>query len=95
MSTLILSLLIFLTACLGLSKKSHSLMMALLYLELCNASIFLCLSCSVPLLSTSPVSPILFLLGCVCEGALGLSVLVVVARCHGSDYVGTSGITAL
>nr|YP_010411413.1 NADH dehydrogenase subunit 4L [Agrilus sichuanus]URN73059.1 NADH dehydrogenase subunit 4L [Agrilus sichuanus] len=77
------------TVCLGLlvfcSKRKH-LLLTLLSLEFIVLSLYLMSSFSLSVLSYEFFFLMIFLTFSVCEGALGLSILVSLIRTHGNDY---------
>nr|YP_009175508.1 NADH dehydrogenase subunit 4L [Phyllomimus detersus]ALG66360.1 NADH dehydrogenase subunit 4L [Phyllomimus detersus] len=67
------------------SNRSHLLAM-LLSLEFMVLSMFLLLFVLFNFFDSEIYFLMLFLSFCVCEGALGLSILVLLIRTHGNDY---------
>nr|YP_010184804.1 NADH dehydrogenase subunit 4L [Nipponacmea fuscoviridis]QHE50288.1 NADH dehydrogenase subunit 4L [Nipponacmea fuscoviridis]QVH34241.1 NADH dehydrogenase subunit 4L [Nipponacmea fuscoviridis] len=82
---------LFIMGGVGLAIHNQSLLMALLHLEICNLATFLILMSNLSN-SVSPAILILFLCLLVSEAAIGLAVLVMMARCHGSDYMTSVGV---
>nr|YP_001853759.1 NADH dehydrogenase subunit 4L [Saturnia boisduvalii]ABQ63471.1 NADH dehydrogenase subunit 4L [Saturnia boisduvalii]QUG09890.1 NADH dehydrogenase subunit 4L [Saturnia japonica] len=67
------------------SKNKH-LLIVLLSLEFIVLSIFLFLSLFLSFIEYDMYMLMVFLVFSVCEGALGLSILVSMIRTHGNDY---------
>nr|AIN37264.1 NADH dehydrogenase subunit 4L [Dixella sp. ZK-2014] len=67
------------------SNRSH-LLSTLLSLEFIVLSLFLFLFIYLNMMNYELYFSMIFLTFCVCEGALGLSVLVSMIRTHGNDY---------
>jgi NADH-ubiquinone oxidoreductase chain 4L len=67
------------------SRRKH-LLSTLLSLELIVLSLFILLFIFLNLLSYELYFSIIFLTFRVCEGALGVSILVSIIRTHGNDY---------
>nr|YP_007517105.1 NADH dehydrogenase subunit 4L [Procecidochares utilis]AGG10668.1 NADH dehydrogenase subunit 4L [Procecidochares utilis]UXG57164.1 NADH dehydrogenase subunit 4L [Procecidochares utilis] len=67
------------------SNRKHLLSM-LLCLEFIMLNLFLFLFMYLSLMDYSMYFSMIFLIFCVCEGALGLSILVSLIRTHGNDY---------
>nr|WFP43301.1 NADH dehydrogenase subunit 4L [Chloracris brunneri] len=67
------------------SNRSHLLAM-LLSLEFMVLSMFLMLFVLLNLFENEIYFLMVFLSFCVCEGALGLSVMVLLIRTHGNDF---------
>lgn len=70
------------------SNRKH-LLSTLLRLEFIVLRLFLLLFIYLNLYNFERFFRIVFLTFCVCEGALGLSVLVSIIRTHGNDYFQT------
>nr|YP_010329807.1 NADH dehydrogenase subunit 4L [Lamoria adaptella]UNP54556.1 NADH dehydrogenase subunit 4L [Lamoria adaptella] len=68
-----------------ISKRKH-LLIVLLSLEFIVLSIFFFLLIYFELVDESLYMLMVFLVFSVCEGALGLSILVSMIRTHGNDY---------
>nr|YP_010383242.1 NADH dehydrogenase subunit 4L [Saturnia japonica]QYK91418.1 NADH dehydrogenase subunit 4L [Saturnia japonica]UEQ12621.1 NADH dehydrogenase subunit 4L [Saturnia japonica] len=68
-----------------ISKNKH-LLIVLLSLEFIVLSIFLFLSLFLSFIEYDMYMLMVFLVFSVCEGALGLSILVSMIRTHGNDY---------
>nr|WFD61204.1 NADH dehydrogenase subunit 4L [Carrikerella sp.] len=73
------------------SKRKH-LLMTLLSLEYIVLVLFLNLYYSVLMMSSELYISMIFLSFAVCEGALGLSILVSMIRTHGNDYFYSFGL---
>nr|YP_009250281.1 NADH dehydrogenase subunit 4L [Atylotus miser]AMP43686.1 NADH dehydrogenase subunit 4L [Atylotus miser]QXG82929.1 NADH dehydrogenase subunit 4L [Tabanus amaenus]QXG82945.1 NADH dehydrogenase subunit 4L [Tabanus formosiensis] len=73
------------------SNRKH-LLSTLLSLEFMVLSLFLLLFIYLNLYNFESFFSMMFLTFCVCEGALGLSVLVSMIRTHGNDYFQTFSI---
>nr|AYQ19080.1 NADH dehydrogenase subunit 4L [Agrilinae sp. 5 ACP-2013] len=67
------------------SKRKHFLVM-LLSLEFIVLSLFFLIMVSNYLFSYENYFSMIFMTMSVCEGALGLSILVLMVRTHGNDY---------
>nr|YP_010048898.1 NADH dehydrogenase subunit 4L [Paralipsa gularis]QPK77271.1 NADH dehydrogenase subunit 4L [Paralipsa gularis] len=67
------------------SKRKH-LLIVLLSLEFMVLSIFFFLSIYFLMFDENMYMLMVFLVFSVCEGALGLSILVAMIRTHGNDY---------
>nr|AQM39950.1 NADH dehydrogenase subunit 4L [Phyllomimus sp. ZJZ-2017] len=67
------------------SNRSHLLTM-LLSLEFMVLSVFMFLFVYFSFFNNEIYFLMIFLSFCVCEGALGLSILVLLIRTHGNDY---------
>nr|YP_009945209.1 NADH dehydrogenase subunit 4L [Hierodula longa]QOE17718.1 NADH dehydrogenase subunit 4L [Hierodula longa]UUF67563.1 NADH dehydrogenase subunit 4L [Hierodula longa] len=73
------------------SKRKH-LLMTLLSLEFIVLILFIILYSYVMLMSGELYMTMFFLSFAVCEGALGLSILVSMIRTHGNDYFNSFGL---
>nr|APT41562.1 NADH dehydrogenase subunit 4L [Trichophoromyia ininii] len=67
------------------SSQKHLLSM-LLSLEFIVLSLFIFLLLYLNLVDYESYFSMIFLTFCVCEGVLGLSVLIMLVRAHGNDY---------
>nr|APT41445.1 NADH dehydrogenase subunit 4L [Psychodopygus squamiventris maripaensis] len=67
------------------SNQKHLLSM-LLSLEFIVLSLFIFLLMYLNLINYEGYFSMVFLTFCVCEGVLGLSVLIMLVRTHGNDY---------
>nr|UPL65877.1 NADH dehydrogenase subunit 4L [Thaumastocoris safordi] len=87
-----LMMVINMSAILGLmvfiSMRKH-LLLTMFSLEFVTVNLFLLLFLKVSFLLTETYFLVLFLVFTVCEGVLGLSILVNLIRCHGNDKVST------
>nr|YP_010586234.1 NADH dehydrogenase subunit 4L [Himalopsyche eos]UZZ43996.1 NADH dehydrogenase subunit 4L [Himalopsyche eos] len=81
-----LSLMMFLLGNLVFSFNRKHLLIVLLMLEFMVLSLFLLMVLELMCLDNEVYFLVLFLVFSVCEGALGLSILVQMIRTHGSDY---------
>nr|APX39756.1 NADH dehydrogenase subunit 4L [Linaeidea aenea] len=70
------------------SKRKHFLLM-LLSLEFMIVSLFLNLFIYLSIMNYEYFFSMIFLTMSVCEGALGLSILILMIRTHGNDYIMT------
>nr|ASM82640.1 NADH dehydrogenase subunit 4L [Bittacus planus] len=82
----LLSLLIFLSGAWVFSLKRKHLLATLMSLEFIVLGLFLLLLVFLNLFMFESYFSMMFLTFCVCEGALGLSILVSMIRTHGNDY---------
>nr|WNH42475.1 NADH dehydrogenase subunit 4L [Neoperla tangana]WNH42476.1 NADH dehydrogenase subunit 4L [Neoperla tangana] len=73
------------------SKRKH-LLLTLLSLEFIVLSLFMFLFIFLNFLSYELFFSMVFLTFSVCEGALGLSILVSMIRTHGNDYFQTFSV---
>nr|ASY98097.1 NADH dehydrogenase subunit 4L [Blepharopsis mendica] len=73
------------------SKRKH-LLMTLLSLEFIILILFLMLYYYVVMMSSELFVTMLFLSFAVCEGVLGMSILVSMIRTHGNDYFNSFGL---
>nr|UGB90514.1 NADH dehydrogenase subunit 4L [Leptomantella tonkinae] len=73
------------------SKRKH-LLMTLLSLEFIVLTLFIMLYFYVMRMSGELYITMFFLSFAVCEGALGLSILVSMIRTHGNDYFNSFGV---
>nr|UHJ18731.1 NADH dehydrogenase subunit 4L [Pericoma sp. ZHK-2021] len=78
-------LLFFLGLIVFISNQKHLLSM-LLSLEFMALSLFMNLIIFFNLFMYENYFTMIFLVYCVCEGALGLGILVALIRTHGNDY---------
>nr|UFZ13251.1 NADH dehydrogenase subunit 4L [Platychauliodes sp.] len=74
-----------------ISKRKHLLLM-LLSLEFLVISLFMFLILFLLIFNYEIYFSMLFLVFTVCEGALGLSILVSMIRTHGNDYFSSFSI---
>nr|ASY98049.1 NADH dehydrogenase subunit 4L [Idolomorpha lateralis] len=73
------------------SKRKH-LLMTLLSLEFIVLVVFIVLYYYLMMMSSELYITMFFLSFAVCEGALGLSILVSMIRTHGNDYFNSFGL---
>jgi NADH-ubiquinone oxidoreductase chain 4L len=88
----LLPLLIFLRGVIVYVSRRAHLLATLLRLEFIVLSLFLFLFGGLNLLNYENFFRLVFLTFRVCEGALGLSILVSIIRTHGNDYFQTFSI---
>nr|ALO77228.1 NADH deshydrogenase subunit 4L [Phycosecis limbata] len=81
--------LMFLCGCLSFSIKRKHLLLMLLSLEFLVLSLFLGLNLFLSFMSFEMYFSMIFICFAVCEGALGLSLLVLMIRTYGNDYFQT------
>lgn len=82
----LLRLLMFLRGLLAFRIKRKHLLLILLRLEFVVLSVYLILFFYLSLIGNEYFFSMIFLTFSVCEGVLGLSVLVSLIRTHGNDY---------
>nr|YP_009500658.1 NADH dehydrogenase subunit 4L [Mustilizans hepatica]AWT58446.1 NADH dehydrogenase subunit 4L [Mustilizans hepatica] len=83
---LMVSLIMFFIGALIFVSQNKHLLIVLLSLEFMVLSIFFLLLLLLSFISYDMFMLMVFLVFSVCEGALGLSVLVSMIRTHGNDY---------
>nr|YP_010022650.1 NADH dehydrogenase subunit 4L [Muscina pascuorum]QOP39498.1 NADH dehydrogenase subunit 4L [Muscina pascuorum] len=83
---LLLPIVLFFTGLLTFIFNRKHLLSMLLSLEYIVLSLFFLLFIYLNLMNFSNFFSMLFLVFSVCEGALGLSILVSMIRTHGNDY---------
>ena len=76
----------FLFGCIAFISKRKHLLSTLLSLEFIVLILFIFLLFYLNFINYEGYFRIFFLRFCVCEGVLGLSVLVSIIRTHGNDY---------
>nr|YP_010703580.1 NADH dehydrogenase subunit 4L [Bryodema qilianshanense]WCO86714.1 NADH dehydrogenase subunit 4L [Bryodema qilianshanense] len=86
MFSVLTSLLIYISGVYVFSSKRKYLLMVLLSLEYIVLSLFMLIIIFLVEFDYDYFFPIVFLVFSVCEGALGLSVLVSMVRSHGNDF---------
>nr|AZQ05991.1 NADH dehydrogenase subunit 4L [Catomerus polymerus] len=74
-----------------ISKRKH-LMSMLISLEYLVLSIFLLLMLSTFSMGLETYMSLLFLVASVCEGSLGVGIMVGMVRSHGSDYISSFSV---
>nr|YP_009630609.1 NADH dehydrogenase subunit 4L [Neonemura barrosi]QBR55129.1 NADH dehydrogenase subunit 4L [Neonemura barrosi] len=89
---LILSLFLFICGGWVFTSKRKHLLLTLLSLEFMVLSLFLILFIYLNLMNYELFFAMIFLTFSVCEGALGLSILVSMIRTHGNDYFQSFGV---
>nr|QWK45268.1 NADH dehydrogenase subunit 4L [Phyllothelys breve] len=82
----------FLCGLLVFSSKRKHLLMTLLSLEFIVLILFVIMYNFVMLMSSELYMTMFFLSFAVCEGVLGLSILVSMIRTHGNDYFNSFGL---
>nr|YP_001648709.1 NADH dehydrogenase subunit 4L [Oxya chinensis]ABN79397.1 NADH dehydrogenase subunit 4L [Oxya chinensis] len=87
------SLLIYFSGVYVFSSKRKHLLMVLLSLEYIVLSLFLLIIVFLINFDYDYFFPIIFLVFSVCEGALGLSILVSMIRSHGNDFFSSFGLS--
>nr|YP_010447212.1 NADH dehydrogenase subunit 4L [Lottia goshimai]UTM92220.1 NADH dehydrogenase subunit 4L [Lottia peitaihoensis] len=91
----VLGVILFLSGVAGLALQQKNLLSVLLYLEVCNVGGYIILLSAVSSMAINPCVLMTFICLAVCEASVGLGVVVMMARSHGNDYVGSVGILAL
>nr|YP_009988382.1 NADH dehydrogenase subunit 4L [Sinopodisma rostellocerca]QNM39681.1 NADH dehydrogenase subunit 4L [Sinopodisma rostellocerca] len=86
MFSIFTSLLIYFGGIYVFSSKRKHLLMVLLSLEYIVLSLFMLIVIFLIKFNYDYFFPIIFLIFSVCEGALGLSILVSMIRSHGNDF---------
>nr|YP_003434191.1 NADH dehydrogenase subunit 4L [Prumna arctica]ADB03067.1 NADH dehydrogenase subunit 4L [Prumna arctica] len=86
MFSIFTSLLIYFSGVYVFFSKRKPLLMVLLSLEYIVLSLFMLIVIFLPEFDYDYFFPIIFLIFSVCEGALGLSILVSMIRSHGNDF---------
>nr|QOL00877.1 NADH dehydrogenase subunit 4L [Sinophlaeoba bannaensis] len=86
MFSIFTSLLIYVSGVYVFSSKRKHLLMVLLSLEYIVLSLFMLIVVFLIEFDYDYFFPIIFLVFSVCEGALGLSILVSMIRSHGNDF---------
>nr|WVH13755.1 NADH dehydrogenase subunit 4L [Anopheles plumbeus] len=81
-----LSLFMFLFGCIVFVSNRKHLLSTLLSLEYLVLSLFIFLFFFLNFMNYEAYFSMFFLTFCVCEGVLGLSILVSMIRTHGNDY---------
>nr|YP_009487793.1 NADH dehydrogenase subunit 4L [Anopheles argyritarsis]AWB98585.1 NADH dehydrogenase subunit 4L [Anopheles sawyeri]AWB98676.1 NADH dehydrogenase subunit 4L [Anopheles argyritarsis]AWB98728.1 NADH dehydrogenase subunit 4L [Anopheles sawyeri]AWB98806.1 NADH dehydrogenase subunit 4L [Anopheles argyritarsis]AWB99196.1 NADH dehydrogenase subunit 4L [Anopheles argyritarsis] len=82
----ILSMIMFIFGCLVFVSNRKHLLSTLLSLEFMVLSLFIFLFFYLNFMNYELYFSMFFLTFCVCEGVLGLSILVSMIRTHGNDY---------
>nr|YP_010703606.1 NADH dehydrogenase subunit 4L [Leptopternis gracilis]WCO86740.1 NADH dehydrogenase subunit 4L [Leptopternis gracilis] len=86
MFSIFTSLLVYVSGVYVFSSKRKHLLMILLSLEYIVLSLFMLIVIFLVEFDYDYFFPIIFLVFSVCEGALGLSILVSMIRSHGNDF---------
>nr|AND96560.1 NADH deshydrogenase subunit 4L [Tiniocellus spinipes] len=86
MFSLYFSILMYFMGLISFSMKRKHLLLMLLSLEVIILSLFFNLFIYLSLFKFEYFFSMIFLTLSVCEGALGLSILVLLIRTHGNDY---------
>nr|ASU45973.1 NADH dehydrogenase subunit 4L [Schistocerca nitens caribbeana] len=87
------SLLIYFAGVYVFSSKRKHLLMVLLSLEYIVLSLFMLIIIFLIEFDYDYFFPVIFLVFSVCEGALGLSILVSMIRSHGNDFFNSFGLS--
>nr|YP_003875560.1 NADH dehydrogenase subunit 4L [Xyleus modestus]ADD97018.1 NADH dehydrogenase subunit 4L [Xyleus modestus] len=87
------SLLIYFSGVYVFSSKRKHLLMVLLSLEYIVLSLFMLIVIFLVEYDYDYFFPVIFLVFSVCEGALGLSILVSMIRSHGNDFFNSFGLS--
>nr|YP_009045438.1 NADH dehydrogenase subunit 4L [Parantica sita]AHA03789.1 NADH dehydrogenase subunit 4L [Parantica sita]UGS79844.1 NADH dehydrogenase subunit 4L [Parantica sita]USN94468.1 NADH dehydrogenase subunit 4L [Parantica sita] len=82
----LISLIMFLVGNMIFVSKHKHLLIVLLSLEFIVLSIFFLMQIYLMMINFNLYMLMIFLVFSVCEGALGLSILVSMIRTHGNDY---------
>nr|YP_010022520.1 NADH dehydrogenase subunit 4L [Paratoacris reticulipennis]QON98943.1 NADH dehydrogenase subunit 4L [Paratoacris reticulipennis] len=93
MFSIFTSLLIYFSGLYIFSSKRKHLLMVLLSLEYIVLSLFLLIIIYLIDFNYDYFFPVIFLVFSVCEGALGLSILVSMIRSHGNDFFSSFGLS--
>nr|AND96612.1 NADH deshydrogenase subunit 4L [Helictopleurus quadripunctatus] len=86
MFSLLFSILMYFSGLISFTIKRKHLLLMLLSLEMIVLSLFFILFLYLSFFSYQYFFSMVFLTMSVCEGALGLSILVLLIRTHGNDY---------
>nr|YP_009462899.1 NADH dehydrogenase subunit 4L [Longchuanacris curvifurcula]AUW35099.1 NADH dehydrogenase subunit 4L [Longchuanacris curvifurcula] len=87
------SLLIYFSGVYVFSSKRKHFLMVLLSLEYIVLSMFMLIVVFLISFDYDYFFPVIFLVFSVCEGALGLSILVSMIRSHGNDFFSSFGLS--
>nr|QVM79240.1 NADH dehydrogenase subunit 4L [Grammoptera ruficornis] len=82
-----LTIFMFFSGLLVFTLKRKHLLLMLLSLEFIVLSLYLSIFIYLSMLNYEFFFSMIFLTMSVCEGALGLSILVLMIRTHGNDYI--------
>nr|YP_009693806.1 NADH dehydrogenase subunit 4L [Panorpa debilis]QEI03732.1 NADH dehydrogenase subunit 4L [Panorpa debilis] len=86
MMYMLMSIMMFISGILVFSSKRKHLLITLLSLEFIVLSLFFIMFMFLNLYNYETYFSMMFLVFSVCEGALGLSILVSMIRTHGNDF---------
>nr|YP_008082682.1 NADH dehydrogenase subunit 4L [Danaus plexippus]AGL76307.1 NADH dehydrogenase subunit 4L [Danaus plexippus] len=86
MNMYMMSLIMFMVGNMIFVSKHKHLLVVLLSLEFIVLSLFLLMMMYLSMINYNLYMLMIFLVFSVCEGALGLSILVTMIRTHGNDY---------
>nr|YP_010866003.1 NADH dehydrogenase subunit 4L [Panorpa curva]WGT92290.1 NADH dehydrogenase subunit 4L [Panorpa curva] len=86
MMYILVSIIMFVSGILVFSSKRKHLLVTLLSLEFIVLSLFFIMFMFLNLYNYETYFSMMFLVFSVCEGALGLSILVSMIRTHGNDF---------
>nr|AYR05266.1 NADH dehydrogenase subunit 4L [Coleoptera sp. ACP-2013] len=87
MMLIYVSMIMFLSGLIVYSSKRKHLLLMLLSLEFMVVSLYLNIYSFLSLMNYDYFFSMIFLSVSVCEGALGLSILVMMIRTYGNDYI--------
>nr|YP_004934867.1 NADH dehydrogenase subunit 4L [Paracladura trichoptera]AET13118.1 NADH dehydrogenase subunit 4L [Paracladura trichoptera] len=87
-----LSFILFFSGILVFISNRKHLLITLLSLEFIVLSLFLFIFLILNLFQSETYFCVLFLVMSVCEGVLGISILITMIRTHGNDYFQSFGI---
>uniref|UniRef100_UPI0031F393CC NADH dehydrogenase subunit 4L n=1 Tax=Calliptamus coelesyriensis TaxID=2866264 RepID=UPI0031F393CC len=93
MFSIFTSLLVYFAGVYVFSSKRNHLLMVLLSLEYIVLSLFMLIIIFLVEFDYDYFFPVIFLVFSVCEGALGLSILVSMIRSHGNDFFNSFGLS--
>nr|ASU45950.1 NADH dehydrogenase subunit 4L [Schistocerca melanocera] len=93
MFSMFTSLLVYFAGIYVFSSKRKHLLMVLLSLEYIVLSLFMLIIVFLIEFDYDYFFPVIFLVFSVCEGALGLSILVSMIRSHGNDFFNSFGLS--
>nr|YP_009227467.1 NADH dehydrogenase subunit 4L [Peripolus nepalensis]ADZ56322.1 NADH dehydrogenase subunit 4L [Peripolus nepalensis] len=93
MFSIFTSLLVYFAGVYVFSSKRKHLLMVLLSLEYIVLSLFMLIIIFLIDYDYDYFFPVIFLVFSVCEGALGLSILVSMIRSHGNDFLNSFSLS--
>nr|ASU45969.1 NADH dehydrogenase subunit 4L [Schistocerca lineata] len=93
MFSIFTSLLVYFAGVYVFSSKRKHLLMVLLSLEYIVLSLFMLVIVFLIEFDYDYFFPVIFLVFSVCEGALGLSILVSMIRSHGNDFLNSFSLS--